>query len=155
MRNYGTGLTPVVAIRPRTIEYPALSPTSATRHPLPHFQRLRRFRSTDTWSGVSQTTPPQYWIMADNRCAGPLATSPPTTSSWCTKSLSSMHARSTVLCPTSRPTLRVQGVACRGEAPSGFRTVGPVTCSEMRYELNCGLSALFDSSTNAAPQCAR
>jgi len=61
MRNYGTGLTPVVAIHPGTIESPALSPAaSAARHPLPHFQLLQRFRSTYTWSGVSQTTPPQY-----------------------------------------------------------------------------------------------
>jgi len=61
MRNYGTGLTPVVAIRPGTIEYPALSPaTSPARHPLPHFQPLQRFQSTYTWSGVSQATPPQY-----------------------------------------------------------------------------------------------
>ena len=52
-------------------------------------------------------------------------------------------------------TLRTQAAAWRGEAPSGFRTVNPVTCSEMIYKLNCGLFALFNSSTNTAPQCAR
>ena len=51
--------------------------------------------------------------------------------------------------------LRRQGAAWQGEAPSGFRTVNPVTCSEMIYKLNCGLFALFNSSTNTAPQCAR
>ena len=51
--------------------------------------------------------------------------------------------------------LRRQGAAWRGEAPSGFRTVNPITCSEMIYELNCGLFALFDSSTNMVPQCTR
>jgi len=33
------------------------------------------------------------------------------------------------------------------QAPSGFRTVNPVTRSEVIYELNCGLFALFESST--------
>jgi len=51
-----------------------------------------------------------------------------------------------VLCP---PTLRAQGAVWRGEAPSGFRTVNPVTRPEMIYELNCGLFALFDTSTNS------
>jgi len=39
--------------------------------------------------------------MAGNRCAGPLTTSSPTASSSCTKTLSSTHARSAVLCPPS------------------------------------------------------
>ena len=41
--------------------------------------------------------------------------------------------------------------AWRGEAPSDFKTVIPVTRSDSIYELNCGLFALgdvlFDSST--------
>ena len=52
-------------------------------------------------------------------------------------------------------TLRAQGAAWRGEAPSGSRTVNSVTRSEMICELNCGLFALFDSSTSTAPSCAR
>ena len=40
--------------------------------------------------------------MEDNKCAGPLTISSPTTSSWYTKPLPSMNTRSTVLCPPPR-----------------------------------------------------
>ena len=88
-------------------------------------------------------------IMADNRCAGPLTISSPTINSWRTKPISSTSARLTVLCPPSRPTtrlrrLRGQGTPWRGEAPSCFKTVIPVTCSDSVCELNCGLLALGD-----------
>ena len=43
--------------------------------------------------------------------------------------------------------LRRQGAAWRGEAPSGFKNDPPVTRSDSIYEVNCGLFALFDSST--------
>jgi len=38
--------------------------------------------------------------------------------------------------------LRRQGAAWRGEAPSGFKAVIPVTRLASIYELNCGLFAL-------------
>ena len=43
--------------------------------------------------------------------------------------------------------LRRQGATWRGEAPSGFKNVTPATRSDSIYELNCGLFALFGSST--------
>jgi len=42
--------------------------------------------------------------------------------------------------------LRRQG-AWRGEAPLDFKNVPPATRSDSIYEVNCGLLALFDSST--------
>jgi len=56
-------------------------------------------------------------LMADNGCAGPLTTSLPTTSSWCTNPLSSTNARSTILCPPSRPTTSF--VVSVGKTPHG------------------------------------
>ena len=57
------------------------------------------------------------FCMADNRCAGLLTTSSPTANSWCTKTLSSTHARSTVLCPPTWPTISF--AVSVGKAPHG------------------------------------
>jgi len=43
--------------------------------------------------------------------------------------------------------LCMQRATWRGEAPSGFKNVTSTTRSDSIYELNCGLFALFDSST--------
>ena len=90
--------------------------------------------------------------MEDNRCASPLTTSPPTTSSRCTKPLSSTNAGSMVLCPHSRPMTSFasprQGAAWRSGAHSGFKTVTPfrLNIQAQLWPVPLG-DVLFDSST--------
>ena len=93
--------------------------------------------------------------LEDDMCAGPLTTSPPITISRCTKPVSSTNARSTVLCPHSRPMITFVsprlGAAWRSGAHLGFKTVTPVTRSDLIYKLNYGLFLSATSSLIQAP----
>ena len=158
MPNHGTGMTPVVAVRQQTHHRPWLPQISrlTTRHACPStsFSNFRSVSGPLTCRLVCPQSRRQNFLyeltMEDNMCAGPL-TSPPTTSSRCTKPLSSTNARSTVLCPHSRPMTSFasprQGAAWRSGAHSGFKTVTLVLRSDLIYKLNCGL---FPSATSSS-----
>lgn len=128
MRNYGTGLTPVVAVRQQT-DHRSLAPSNISpyrppRLPLDILHLIFNFCSVFDLLTCRLVCPlcRRYNLLneltlADFRCAGPSTTSSPTISSSFIRPLSSMNARSTVRSP---PSLRTtSSAACVGKAPHG------------------------------------
>lgn len=177
MRNYGTGLIPVVAVRQQTDHRPlapsSISPYRPPRLPLDILYLIFNFCIvSDLLTCRLVSAPPRRYnilrelTMATNRCAGPLTTSSPMTSNSCTRPLSSTNARSTAFSPPFPPMTSSAvsvGKAPHGEArlPQVSRPSSPslaltrYTSSTAAYSLSATFSSIQapNSTFYSSPVC--